>query len=267
MHPWFYGFLGQLPIKSNWVNFDGFGGDRLLRGARQIAKEGRPIDSDDIDMILKAFRVNDPDKILPPASCKEVYSRVRASLSAELKRYNRHSRIVEFSLQNRGRFGVSHALRMQRRRMGVATPFLDDRLISAILSIPREIRLHPSFYPKLIESIEPGLAGLPSTNSVADKPSRPKRPLAKFSQQAISWRLEKVAAAKKLAKKDDPFLADGIMRRVEEGLGKSESAIRRRAVKYLDFVGLYSSWLTRYADRMSHFPGESDITASERALE
>lgn len=241
MHIWMRDFLRQVSLPKNTVNFDGYAGDLLFRGMRQEVGDEKL--SPDDPVFFNRFAVLHPEKVLTGTVYKTMENLARRALADELSRYPAENRVLSFLLNNRGARGVAHSVGLQLEYFDVALPFLSEALLQNTVNIDTEIRLDKRLYPAILNSLNPKVAILPSTNSEhLPTDSYDETIQIKYQPDNLNWILSNI---KKVASENE--LAGGLLDWYTLNPSKTLNQVRtgrdlQQYRRVMEMLNLYALW-------------------------
>lgn len=160
LHPWLKNFLDKVNIAPKSVNFDGLGGDNLLRAGNVI------IEYQTTDELYRKLKVYSPHNSVTWPINRTMENIVKKNIAEECLRYaSCDNSFLFFIIDNRYMRNISYSIKIQNKKMQSVTPFLYRPLVEYILSLPVEVRYSENFYPDIMERVCPGLSQVISTNS------------------------------------------------------------------------------------------------------
>jgi|GEM_PF-6591274 len=161
-------------IEKNVANFDGTGGDVLLKNVSATKQNIGQFDDNDriIDILNKEMIAYWSGK-----SCQDIYKyfsgdiskKIRPctdSLHDEVYSLNQsENKIINFYLLNRTRNVAALAARhLIGRKAYSYFPFFDNEFVEYSLSLPSEMKYFNSIYRRILEKLFPGIMEIPTTN-------------------------------------------------------------------------------------------------------
>lgn len=160
LHPWLKNFLDNADVALKSVNFDGLGGDNLLRAGNLILEHQT---TDELYRKLKVY--SSQNSVTWPIN-RTIENIVKKNIEEEYLRYDScDNSNLFFVIDNRYMRNISYSIKIQSKKMKSLTPFLYRPLVEYILSLPVEVRYSDNFYPDILEKVYPGLSEIISTNS------------------------------------------------------------------------------------------------------
>lgn len=206
MHTWLWP-LTQRHGFAGAVNMDGIAGDAALKGLLlkpehlTLLRQGR--DADLVDALWGHHGVADTlQRCLHPEVASEWTDRSRHSLAQAVGQWHGHPNTLSFFvLSNRTRRAIaaSPCMLLERRLRNVA-PFLDRDFMALAMAVPPGQKLSGDLYRRLLRTIRPALADIPSSNDKTWPNDLPRRRRPVLSTNARpSYQAETQLAANRLS--------------------------------------------------------------------
>lgn len=206
MHTW----LWPLSQRHNFlgaVNMDGIAGDVALKGLMLRPEHLVLLEQHDdgalIDALWQHHAVGDAlVRCLRPEVAIEWTERARQSLSDAITHWDGHPNTLSFFVlghRTRRAIAASPCLLLEMRLRNVA-PFLDREVMSSAMAIPPQYKLSGDLYRRVLQTIRPNLARIPSSNDKEWPINHPRRSRSVMATAALqSYRDEIQRAAGQLS--------------------------------------------------------------------
>ncbi|VVS92357.1 asparagine synthase-related protein [Desulfoluna spongiiphila] len=246
-HVWMSNFLSMLQIPTGSINYDGYGGDILIRGMNQeVGDEKLPPNS---AVFFERLSTVNLSTVLTSPVYHTLMNLARQELALELSKYPSKDKILWFLLRNRGSRAISYSLREQRKYMDVALPFLDDDLFEYILRIDPSIRLREEFYPEVLKKIDSRLCEIPSTNDSLSADWKVSD-IIKHSGESIDYVLERFEMVTKKISNTNCMLDWYSLTPSRIFTPKLTRVAQTRHKLGLNRLHLFAEWLSKYSNKL-----------------